>query len=169
MARTFLVWRFAPLAGALLAACHTASPAPNAFYAPPNALSPGDAVSIVGTKNDPSWLNANEYIYLWGVDRKPIAEAQGHWNTPTLLTPSVFHHLDLAYRWGMQFGSVGFDLVGRPGQRLAIECEVLETDKAAQMWLVDAATGEPMTEKYVMQIRPLGGVSAAKPIFAYYN
>ena len=131
-------------AAALLAAC---AAEPTAYYAPPPGLTPERGVTILGSQGDTFLLQSTEYHAVWEIDGARVEDFIYNWNKPLLVTANEPHRLRIVYDWGAVAGWGSFDFTGAPGETVVLKAEDVERNELARMWLEDARTGQPVTEK----------------------
>jgi hypothetical protein len=123
-----------------------------AYYAPPPGLTPGQAVSVLGSKDGKFFLQSSEYRLVWAIDGLPVEGSAFHWDKPLLITAGQPHRLSLAYGWGGVVGAVDVEFTGNPGSTVVVKAEDAEPDRLARMWLEDAATGRILGDKLPVQL-----------------
>jgi hypothetical protein len=131
--------RFLAMAGVLLlASCATDT---TVYYAPPPGLTAGQAVSVLGSKQNHFFLQSSEYHLVWAVDGQVVKDSARRWDEPLLVTAGEKHRLSVAYGWGAVAGSIEMELAGRPGSSVIVEGEAVDPDKQGLLWLADATSG----------------------------
>jgi hypothetical protein len=160
------------VAGALLL---TACAVPEvAHYAPPPGLTAQEGVTILGSKGDTFFLQSQEYHAVWAVDGVPVDDPVYGWDRPLLLTANEPHRLKVVYDWGAVAGGTTFEIKGPPGSILVLQAEDVERQVQANMWLVDAASGQivgqkqPVRLSYIALEQPVPPVVTPSP-FAIDN
>lgn len=154
-----------------LAAC-TTPPRAGAYYAPPQGSGAGGTTAIMGTRFNPAWWKAYyEYAYVWAVDDLPVANAEDtQWRQPLVL-PAGGHKLTVMYQAGGLSASYEFIVECPPNRREIVKYDVYEPQGAMRMWIEDAETGVPLTDKPV--IRTIGaatpGAGGVIPIFIHHR
>jgi hypothetical protein len=125
-------------AALLLASCATDT---TVYYAPPPGLTAGQAVSVLGSKENHFVLQSSEYHLVWAVDGQVVKDSARRWDEPLLVTAGEKHRLSVAYGWGAVAGSIEMELTGRPGSTVIVQGEAVDPDKLGLLWLADGTSG----------------------------
>jgi hypothetical protein len=130
-----------------------------AYYTSPPGLTPKNAVTVVGSKDPKSLLEASEFHYVSAIDGKPVEDAEYHWDRPLLITAGEPHHIRLGYSWGTVEGKAEVEFTGQPGTTLVVRGENVDPDREARLRLEDRATGRTLGREQTVRLayRPKRG------------